>query len=501
MKKTFVGPQLRQLRRERNDTQAEMAKVLGVSAAYVNMLENNQRSLSIQMLMALSDAYQVDWRNLVKDEAPNLLADLRNVMQDPLFGEKAPDLQELRAAIDHAPLLVKRLLQLHATHRATLEKIMRQGENQATDNLLASSPETVIHDFFRDHSNYFGTLEEAAEDLRKAEPCETDEVYHTLKNRLAKRHGIRIRTQSIEDMSQALRVYDQDTSTIFLSEALDHQNRIFQLSHVLCLVEMEEKLEALTTDSGIESETGIARCRVELANYFAAAFLMPYQTFLKTAEHAQYDVDRIAAVFGVSFEQVCHRLTTLQRPRAQGVPFFFLRIDKAGNVTKRFNSTSFNLAEYGGSCPVWNIHTTFRAPGVVLPQFVELPDGERFFTISRTTDRPVFSRQSQDHRLAVALGCEFQYANRIAYAASFNLGEKSLFSHIGINCHLCQRQACSQRAHQPMFMELPIDPAGAAIRVSKAELQCGSGKSAFPAFHRPSVKCFSVSTSTGMQSG
>ena len=135
-----------------------------------------------------------------------------------------------------------------------------------------------------------------------------------------------------------------------------------------------------------------------------------------------------------------------------------MRVDKAGNVTKRFNATSFNLAEYGGACPVWNVHTSFRNPGVIQPQFVELPDGERFFTISRTTDRPVFSRDTQDRRLALALGCELQYVNRIGYSESFNLEDENLFSPIGINCHLCPRQACSQRAHQPLFVDLPIDP-------------------------------------------
>jgi len=458
MKKILVGSQLRQLRRERNETQSDVARTLGVSTSYINMLENNQRSLSVQMLTALSDAYQVDWRDLVKDETPNLLADLRNVLQDPLFGGDLPDLPELRAAIDHAPRLVKCLLKLHGSHRTALEKFMRQGKGRTTEDLLASSHETILHDFFRNHSNYFEPLEKAAERMRLDELCETDEIYSTLKRRLKTRHGIAVSTQSPESMPKSLRVYDQDASTVYLSEALDHQNRVFQLAHVLCLVEMQDILDALTAGSGIATESGIARCHVELANYFAAAYLMPYETFRNAAESTRYDVDRIAAAFGMSFEQVCHRLTTLQRPGSRGVPFFFLRLDKAGNVTKRFNSTSFNLAEYGGSCPVWNIHTCFRSPGVVLPQFVELPDGERYFTISRTTDRPVFSRETQDHRLAVALGCEFQYADRIGYTSSINLREKNLFSQIGINCHVCQRQACSQRAHQPLFLDLPIDP-------------------------------------------
>lgn len=457
MSKTFVGPQLRQLRRERRQTQAEMAKALGVSAGYVNLLENNQRSLSVRLLMSLADAYQVDWRDIVRDEASNALAELRNVIRDPMFLGDVPDLQELRDAIDHAPRLVEQFIALYGIHRTTLERVMRQGTAGGPEGLLASSAEAIIHDFFRNNSNYFHDLEVAAEALRREEPCDTDDIYSVLKARLSNAHGIAVRRRTAEDMTQALRMYDREERVIHLSEALDHCNQVFQLAHVLCLVEQQPLLNKLTTAGGITKNASLARCHVELANYFAAAFLMPYETFLRTAEGTAYDIDRIAARFAVSFEQACHRLTTLQRPGMQGVPFFFLRVDKAGNVTKRFNSTSFHLAEYGGSCPVWNVHMAFRTPGVILPQFVELPDGERFFTISRTADRPAVNLETQDHRLSVALGCELQYATRLRYAASFNFNDPRIFSKIGINCHLCPRQACSQRAHQPVFMELPLD--------------------------------------------
>jgi predicted transcriptional regulator/DNA-binding XRE family transcriptional regulator len=458
LRKTLIGPRMRQLRREHKQTQAEMARALGVSTAYVNLLENNQRSLSVQMLMALSDAYGVDWRDLIKDESSTLLADLRNAVQDPVFGKAPPDLQELRAAIDHAPRLVGHFLQLYRSHRSALEKMMRLGSEGMPDDLLSSAPETIIHDFFRDHANHFDELEAAAERLRREEPCAVDDVYGVLKARLRRVHGIAVRTAPLDAMGQALRIHDPAAGVVHLSEALDHQNRVFQLAHVLCLEELPEVLEAITAGSAIRSASGLARCHVELANYFAAAFLMPYEPFHAAAEDTHYDIDRLAAAFGVSFEQVCHRLTTLQREGKRGVPFFFLRVDKAGNVTKRFNATTFNLAEYGGACPVWNLHTSFRTPGVIVPQFVELPDGERFFTLSRTTERPVFSRETQDRRLALALGCELRHAHRIAYAAPFNSEDEQLFAPIGINCHLCPRQACSQRAHQPLFMELNLDP-------------------------------------------
>ena len=456
MTKTFVGPQLRQLRRERHQTQAEMAKVLGVSAGYVNLLENNERSLSLRLLMALADKYGVDWRDIVADTTSNLFAELRSVIKDPMFSA-APDLTELRGAIDHAPRLVEQFLHLYGVHRNTLERLMRHGTSITTDGLLATSAEAVVHDFFRDHSNYFHDLEVAAEALRAIEANQPDDIFAMLKARLLNTHGIRIKRRTTEEMTQALRVYDKEDRVIYLSEALDYANVIFQLAHVLCLVELQNLLNKLTAGSKINAGTSLARCHVELANYFAAAFLMPYEPFLREAELMAYDIDRLAARFGVSFEQTCHRVTTLQRPGAQGVPFFFLRVDKAGNVTKRFNSTSFHLAEYGGACPVWQVHMAFRLAGVIIPQFVELPDGDRFFTINRTVDRPTANFETQDHRLAVSLGCELKYAKKLGYAAAYNLDDERIFSRIGINCHVCPRQACSQRAHQPLFMDLPLD--------------------------------------------
>jgi len=140
-----------------------------------------------------------------------------------------------------------------------------------------------------------------------------------------------------------------------------------------------------------------------------------------------------------------------------GFGAFFLRIDKAGNVTKRFNATSFNLAEFGGACPVWNVHNAFYTPGVILPQFVEMPDGDRFFTFSRTVHRPVFNWETQDRRLTLAMGCKLKYAERIGYSSKYNLNDPSLYAPIGINCHLCPRTACTQRAHHSLFVELPLD--------------------------------------------
>ena len=139
------------------------------------------------------------------------------------------------------------------------------------------------------------------------------------------------------------------------------------------------------------------------------------------------------------------------------MPFFFLRIDKAGNVTKRFNATPFTLAEQGGSCPVWDIHSAFAAPDVIIPQFVEMPDAGQFFTLSRTTNRPAISRHTQARRLVVTLGCERAHVRRIGYATPLNWDDTTTIAKIGINCHVCPRRSCGQRAYEPLHVNLPVD--------------------------------------------
>jgi predicted transcriptional regulator/transcriptional regulator with XRE-family HTH domain len=458
MAKIFVGSRLRRLRREQKQSQAEMAKAVGVSTAYINLLENNQRSLSVKVLTSIADAYGVDWRDLIQDDGDRLLADLRMAVQDPLFDEVSPDLQELRAAVDHAPVLTENFLRLYDSHSTVIERIMRAGGDQLSDGALAESPEAVVHDFFKSHANHFPVLDEQAEALREREPCDPNDVYFWLKTRFRSKHKIDVVTVPIDDMDRSLRIYDEVEGKIELSEALDFPNRTFQLAHMLALIEYRDTLDELSDGIDVANQTGRVRCRVELANYFAAAFLMPYTRFRATAESLAYDINRLCKTFDVSFEQVCHRLTTLQRQGDRGIPFFFIRVDRAGNVTKRFTASSISIAEYGGACPVWDLHAAFSNPGTIIPQFVELPDGKRFFTISRTADRPAYSRDSQARRQAVSLGCEMSHAEGLGYAQSFNVADELLYAKIGINCRICPRQSCSQRAHNPLAFELSVDP-------------------------------------------
>jgi predicted transcriptional regulator/transcriptional regulator with XRE-family HTH domain len=454
MQKTFVGPHLRRLRTERGETQAQMGRALGISAAYVNLLENNQRSVSVGVLLRLMDVYGVDWRDIAEDDTSARLADLRVLTQDPIFDGLRPDLAQMRAALVHAPTIVQSLFRLHRAHQAASDRLMALTE--AEGPTIVASPEGAVHNFFRRNRNHFHELEAAADRFWTGDVPERDEVYSAVKRRLAERLGITVRLAQVEDLPGTLRQYDEVRRVILLSEALDHTNRVFQLVHMAGLLEHAGLIDALAARSAITDARGLGRLKVELANYFAAAVLMPYDAFLEEARTTKYDLDLMATRFGVSFEQACHRATTLQREGAQGVPFFFLRIDKGGNVTKRFSATGFHLAEFGGACPRLDVHTSFRMPGRIVPQFVEMPDRSQFFVFSRTVDRPTWARHAQDNRLAVAMGCAIEYAGQLGYAEAFSVAQARM-TPIGINCRICPRSNCDQRAHAAAIATDPVD--------------------------------------------
>ena len=455
MQKTFIGPHLRRLRGERGQTQGQMAKALGISPAYVNLLENNQRSVSVAILLRLFETYGVDWRAIAEDDDTAQLADLRAAMQDPVFGAERPDLQQMRAALVHSPALVQAMLRLHRAYQAASDQVLSLAEGGGAE-VESSTPESGVHNSFRRNRNHFAALEEAAERFWSDGRPDLDDIYAALKQRLRDRLSVSVRLVQVRDMPGTLRQYDEVRREILLSEALDHTNRTFQLVHMAGLLEQRDLLDRLIAGAGLALPQAVSRLRVELANYFAAAVLMPYDDYLALARATKYDLDLIATRFGVSFEQACHRATTLQRDGARGVPFFFLRIDKGGNVSKRFNATGFHLAEYGGACPRLDVHTSFRTPGRIVPQFVEMPDSSRYFVFSRTVERPIIERHGQDNRLAVAMGCSIDHADQVGYAEGFRLAEARM-TEIGINCRICPRSNCDQRAHQAALRLAPID--------------------------------------------
>jgi predicted transcriptional regulator/transcriptional regulator with XRE-family HTH domain len=460
-RKLFLGARLKRLRRDLALTQTRMAEDLGVSPSYLNLLERNQRPVTAQVLLRLAETYDLDLRSLSADPEGSG-AGLNEVFADALFGDIALPRHELADLADNAPGVVEGITRLY---RAYLDQ--RQMTNlgavgrpeDATLGDVMVTPSDWVRDYIQGQKNHFVDLEAAGELIAADLGRETQEAFASLRTRLTERHGIETRVTPIEVLPDSVRRFDPHRRRLFLSEALEPSGRTFSLAYQLALIEHRELIEALCERAGAPDRPTRALLRVSLANYLAAAILMPYQAVHETAEKSGYDLDLLRVRFGVSFEQAAHRLTTLARPGQRGVPFFLVRVDSAGNISKRFAGSAFPFSRFGGACPRWNIHSAFRTPGRTVTQVIETPDGERYFTISRTVPRIAAAfTGGEDAELAVGLGCELKYAERLAYSKGLNLKEP-MATPIGPACRICERPACPQRAAAPIRRSLLVDDA------------------------------------------
>jgi len=277
-----------------------------------------------------------------------------------------------------------------------------------------------------------------------------------LTTRLREKHSTMVRIMPVDVMRETLRRWDRHRRQLLISELVDGPGRAFQLAIQIGLSEGSAVIDGIVARGGPLDDTPRKLYRITLANYFAAAVMMPYQAFHSAAETLGYDLQVLGQRFNVGQEQICHRLTTLQRPNARGVPFFMLRVDNAGNVSKRFSSGTFPFSKFGGTCPLWNVHSTFDTPDRMLQQVVELPDGSRYFSIAQMVRRPAAPYPQPQPRFAIGLGCEIRHASKLVYASGLDL-DKIQGTPIGVNCRLCERENCSQRAEPPLTRTLILD--------------------------------------------
>lgn len=460
-RKILAGARLRRLRRELNLSQTAMALELGISVSYLNLMERNQRPVTAQVLIRLAEVYDVDPRSFAREEEQRLAGELEEIFADPLFKSVPVPKQELREAADIAPSLTAAVQRLY---RAFVE--MREsglaGENIGdSDRSEGGGRENTVErvrDFLNAANNHFPEIDEAAERIAGEMQASGQETFFALSERLREKHGLRVQVLPVDVMSQALRRFDRHRKRIMISELMEQSGRTFQAAYQLGFSEAFDVIDGIAARLDRDQSPARRLARITLGNYFAAALMMPYTRFLQAAEQLDYDVEVLCARFSASFEQVAHRLTTLARPTARGIPFFLVRVDTAGNVSKRFSSGSFPFSRFGGTCPRWNIHQSFRSPGRIMTQIVELPDGAKWFSLARTVRRAATPWGEPEAHFVIGLGCELKYANRLIYSRGLDLKTYEP-TPIGINCRLCERQNCSQRAAPPLMRALQVDEA------------------------------------------
>ncbi|KAB7647631.1 helix-turn-helix domain-containing protein [Polymorphobacter fuscus] len=447
----YMGPRLKRLRRELGLTQANMATDLDISPSYVALLERNQRPLTADLLLRLARTYRLDMAALATDSHDDNIARLHGVLKDPMFADIDVPALETSDVVTGFPGITEAFLRLHTAYReehlalADSRAESRGPEGQDASDASASDPVAEARRFLAARRNNFPAIDGAADAL-----ATTVAEAGSLAAYLKARHKLRIRRLPRDVMGGALRRFDRHRDEVLLDDTLDNASQTFQLALQLAWLELRAEIDAPLKTAGFRSESGERLTQKALASYAAAAVMMPYAGFARAAEKRRYDVEALGRQFGASFEQVAHRLTTLQKPGDSQVPFFFIRIDPAGNVSKRLDGAGFPFARHGGACPLWAVHQAFRRPREIITQWIELPDGQRFFSIARSVTAGGGAWGSPRVERAIALGCSAEHAGRLVYTQDPASPGPETATPIGVTCHLCHRTRCMARSAPPI---------------------------------------------------
>jgi len=445
----LIGRTVRRLRQEQSMTQQALAVRLGISASYLNLIEHEQRAVTASLLIKLAEILQVDLATLSGAQERQLEAGLREVFADVLLDQPVPE-AEVAALAGSSPSAGRAVLALYRAWRVAREDSSGIALPSGRRLLL---PHEEARDAFHEHANHFPDLEAAAEAVGATLPPQPAELNHAIAERLRRAHGLHIQVAPTDG---ALRRYDPATRSLTLSEQLPRESRGFHLAFQLALLEVRDAVEAQVAAIAPSTPEAGSVIRLALLNYTAGALLMPYEPVRSAAMALRHDVDALAARFGVSFEQACHRLSSLQRSGSRGVPFFFLRVDPAGNVSKRFSAAGFPFARYGGSCPRWIVHAAFASPSQVQVQVAQLPDGATFLCFARCVVGRASAWGEPPPTHVIAMGCEVAHADALVYADGIELERAAVG--IGLSCRLCERQGCRSRAFPPLEHRLALDP-------------------------------------------
>jgi predicted transcriptional regulator/transcriptional regulator with XRE-family HTH domain len=545
----FLGHKLRRLRRQSGLTQVAMAEQLEISPSYLNLIEHNQRALTLPLIAKLTEQLGMELEAFSGNEEARTLAELTELLSDPLFAELQIKRAELNDVVGSAPMLCRAILQLYRAYLQARDEVHGLSQRLTEDPFLAESshrlltlltsvrsfseilqdnvglaevkrrefagilvqesenltelvnqlfefirsgrlgsdsgteqPADAVGDIIQKNSNYYPELEEAAADL--AGGFEGGISVESIRARLWQDHGVTLEvvapevlrgeepTSEREGDSETLGPggspegqpaavhgpghgnwrYDADHRRLLLAETLPPASRLFRAAQCLGLITQSASIEARVSQAGLGSSKARDLYRQVLANYLAGAAMMPYDPFFEEARRLRYDLERLGQRFGASFEQVCHRLTNLQRPGREGVPFHFLRVDMAGNILKRFSASGLNLPRYGGVCPLWNLHSAFLAPGRIDRQIAEFPDGSSYLFLAQATARPDRGYGGPRGYHSVGIGCDVNFAAQLVYADGLDLARKDTAVPVGVNCRQCPRRDCDHRAF-PALLE------------------------------------------------
>ena len=449
-----IGGKIRRLRRQKQVAQGELAQAIGISASYLNLIEHNRRKITVPLLFKLANYFGIEPGELAESDDTRLIGDLMELFGDDLFAESDLTNQEIRDLAFSNPVAARAVLRLFDSYRRIKQNGAQPAESGAAEPNGAGGEEIRYHsapdaisDFLQERAHHFPELEDAAARVRRDIDNGSDGFQQGLRTYLLNVFGIELRPAALP--SGVARRVSGDGRVLEVSELLPPESATFVIAQYLGQLAAETEIDAIIAGSSLPEDGTTALGRSVLAGYFAGALAMPYQPFLKACRDTRYDIDRIARLFSASFEQVCQRMTTLQRPGAQGVPLHLVRTDIAGNISKRFSLSGIHIPRHSGACPRWNVYSAFLQPGRINVQISQMPEGATYFCIARTFDKGGYRHNAPRRHYSIGLGCDIAHAKKLIYSDGVDLSNKSLVVPIGVGCRICPRLDCEQRAHPP----------------------------------------------------
>lgn len=466
-----VGLNLRALRLSRGVKQAEAARQLGVSAAYLNLIEKGKRAAPFPLLWKALRLYEQDPEQFMSGLGAGRVDEvLAKLLDEPLLKTLNLDSESLQQLSTEPKLAgtVAALFNLYKNTRTQLDNVLAQlnreerAESQTPleeDALsFGYTPFDEVSDFLEAERNYFPELEEGAEELRRGLSEGRQLTSGQLAELLKKRFGVTTRVEDTRGGSSVVRRLDAETRTLTLSASLTEQPLKFQIAASIGLLELDRNglFERIQGDRTTRhAETG-RLLKVNLANYFAGALLLPYGEFFKEAQRTRYDAELLANIFGTTYETIAHRLCNLGDPKRLGVPFHFIRTDIAGNISKRYSATGLRFASGGGSCGRWAVHLAFLNPSQLTRQYSAMPDGSTYFCFAKVQLQPVEGSIVRGTAYSIGLGTLAENARHLAYGLPTQNARRDAVP-TGISCRFCERADCSQRAAASYRFAFSVD--------------------------------------------
>lgn len=448
-RKLYLGPKLRVLRRELGLNQTRMAEELGVSPSYLNHLERNQRPLSAQMLLRLANVYDIDIRDFTARANDGGSGELSEILSDALVRDIGIARDEVLEVSENYPGVSEAIARFY---RALSDLRRLPGEAAAGER--GPAPLVAPIDWLRETiaraGNHFAEIDAGAEAIAAQLSQDPALLQAELRARLKDRHGMAVQVLRADVLAGTLRHYDMHRRRLMLSERLAASGRLFAIAYHLCAQELADAIAAQVARTAPPDEDSRRLATIALTNYAAAALIMPYDRIRQAAEQCRHDLPMLRDRFGVSSEQLAHRLTSLNRTGARGIPFFMVRMDRAGIISKRFDGEAWPFARYGSTCPRWDAHGALAVDQVSV-QLIETLDERRFVTLAMALPLPPGARG----RAVIALGCEAKHAARIVHADGID-ADKDDAVEVGPTCHLCERRACPDRALPPVTRALDL---------------------------------------------